>query len=222
MARAQLSPEIVTAMRQKLLALALDIYRAEGLEAISFRRLADAAGISHTLPYRYFENKDALLAQMRCAAVRRFEAFIRARERPGEPALERVRSVYRGYIEYARHNAAEYLLIFASHQAPPDHYPELLGARRSLFEHAATVAHACMPAGTSVAQARVVAHTFWIGLHGLMTLHGANQLVHGCTLDQLADALFEVLLASLRPAAPLLPVSRARTRAPARTKGERR
>lgn len=222
MARPSLTDLERDEMRGRMTAAAFELYLAHGVDAVSFRALAERLGISHTLPYRYFENKDALLAQMRCAAVRRFEAFIRARERPGEPALERVRSVYRGYIEYARHNAAEYLLIFASHQAPPDHYPELLGARRSLFEHAATVAHACMPAGTSVAQARVVAHTFWIGLHGLMTLHGANQLVHGCTLDQLADALFEVLLASLRPAAPLLPVSRARTRAPARTKGERR
>jgi len=33
--------------------------------------------------------------------------------------------------------------------------------------------------------AREITHAVWAALHGLLTLHVANQLVHGRTLDQL-------------------------------------
>ena len=41
-------------MRCQLVDAGLALYRSAGLEAVSLRRLADAVGISHTLPYRYF------------------------------------------------------------------------------------------------------------------------------------------------------------------------
>lgn len=184
-------------MRQRMTAAAFELYLADGLDAISFRALAEKLGISHTLAYRYFDSKDALLAAVRCAAVRRFEQFVRGRERADHAPLERVRAVFDGFIEYARHSPAEYQLIFASNQASPDHYPDLLAARRSLFEHVVDMTRACMPAGTSEAQARLFAHTVWVGLHGVMTLHIANQLVQGCTLEQIAPALFATLTAGL-------------------------
>ena len=137
MARAQLSPETVNAMRQKLLALALAIYRAEGLDAISFRRLAEAAGISHTLPYRYFDSKEALLVALRVLCTQRFEAHVRACEAVTAPPAFRIRSVAEAYVSFVEKHAAEYQLIFSTHQPPPDQYPELLAARRSLFDHAA-------------------------------------------------------------------------------------
>lgn len=184
-------------MRQRMTAAAFELYLADGLDAVSFRALADKLGISHTLAYRYFDSKDALLAAVRCAAVHRFDAFIRERERADRSALESLRAVFDGSIEYARLNPAEYQLIFSSNQAPPDRYPELQAARRRLFEHLVGMTRACMPAGATEAQARLVAHTAWVGLHGVITLHIANQLVQGCTLEQIAPALFAMLTSAL-------------------------
>jgi len=211
MPRAQLTTEEEDAMRRRLADAALGIYRSEGLEALSFRRLADAMGLSHTLPYRYFPHKEALLVAMRIDCTRHFERFVREREPLGAPLPERVRAIAAAYIDYARRNAADYLLIFSTQQPPPDRYPELLAARRALFEHAVEVLTLCVRAGTLHGEPRQLAHEFWIALHGLMTLHVANQLVHGRSLDQLAEPLIERMLgqAEHTPPPTAAPASRA-------------
>lgn len=181
-------------MRRRLADAALDIYRSEGLEALSFRRLADAMDLSHTLPYRYFPHKEALLVAMRIDCTLRLTQFLREREPLHAPLLTRIRAIAAAYVEYARRNAAEYLLIFSTHQPPPDRYPELLAARRAMFDHAVEVLALCVQAGVLHGEPRQLAHEYWIALHGLMTLHVANQLVHGRTLDQLVEPLIDRML----------------------------
>lgn len=198
MPRAQLTSNELDSMRERLATTALDIYRREGLDAVSFRRIAEAAGISHTLPYRYFENKDALLARLRTDAVHRFEAYVRQREAGYARPLERIRAVTLAYVDYVRRWPADYLLIFATHQPPPDQFRELLAARRSLFEHAVEAVQQSLDQGvvqlSKGTTARQLTHTVWVSLHGLMTLHVANQLVHGCELEELVQPLIDRLL----------------------------
>jgi len=219
MARPSLTDVERSEMRQRLADAAFDIAIREGADAVSFRVLADTLGISHTLIYRYFENKDALFAHLRCDAVRRFEAFVRRRERPGQRPMEHLRTVFAAYIEYVRAYPGEYLLILAPDQPPPDRYPDLLAARQSLFDHAKEAVQACVDAGMMKGDTLRITHAFWIGLHGLMTLHGAGQLVHGCDLDDLAPSLLTLLIAAATPQAsdakdepqrPTLPASSAR------------
>src|SRR5689334_4781272 len=185
MGRPLLTSEAVDSMRQQLVAAALDIYRREGLDAVSFRRIADAVGASHTLAYRYFTDKDALLTAMRVECTRRFERFVREREAVDAPLIERVRSVARAYAGYVKAHADEYQLIFSPGQVAPSEYAELLEARKSLFEHAVDAVADCVAAGILHGDPREIAHAFWVTLHGMMTLHVGQQLVHGRTLDQL-------------------------------------
>lgn len=58
-------------MRQRRIDAALAIYRDKGLEAVSFRGLADAVGQSHTLASRQFADEDALLTGQRLECRRR-------------------------------------------------------------------------------------------------------------------------------------------------------
>jgi AcrR family transcriptional regulator len=184
-------------------AAARQVYLDQGAEALSLRTLADALGISHTLPYRYFRNKEALLAHLRCDAVGRFHAWVVERD-PGPEAdpLPRLRSLFDAYIGYARRHPAEYRLIFASEQPPPDRYPALLAARRGMFDFAMAVVQQCIDAGLTQGDAREIAHAYWVTLHGLMTLHVANQLVHGLRFEQLAPALLERLLGPMQAPVP--------------------
>ena len=219
MARPSLTNDERAQMRRRLADAALSIYLEQGSDAVSFRALAEAVGISHTLIYRYVEGKDELLAQVRAAAVGRFEAFVRSCERDGESRLERLRTVFDAYVEYVRRSPSEYLLIFSTEQPSPDAYPELLAARCSLFEHAVESVQACVDAGEIQGDARRITHAFWGGLHGLMTLHVNGQLVHGCDLDELAPALLNLLLGAVLPTRATPAATRgvaARRRSPAR------
>lgn len=183
-------------MRSRLVDAGLALYRAQGLRGITFRRLADAAGISHTLPYRYFADKEALLAAMRCAVVQDFERSLRAGV-PDDAAPEaRIRVLAAAYVDYAQRHTADYLLIFTTEQPPPTRYPELLAARCAVFEYAVAVVRQAVDSGLLVGDARTLAHGFWVTLHGLMTLYAANQLVHGRTLDELVEPFINGLLSS--------------------------
>lgn len=185
MAKAQLSLDERESVRQRLSDAATAIYREQGLEAVSFRRLAESVGLSHTLPYLYFDNKDALLARMRQDGVVRFGVYLRGRERDGEPPQQRLQALIATCLDFVREQPADYLLIFSTQQPPPDRYPELLAARREVFDHLVDVVADCIAAGLLEGEPRQVTHGFWAALHGLMTLHVANQLVHGYSMDQL-------------------------------------
>lgn len=197
------SPETIEAMRQRLVLIALDLYRGEGLDAISFRRVSELAGISHTLPYRYFESKEALLAALRAEVTWAFDRHVHALERRDLPPLEHIRSVAYAYIDYVRRWPTDYLLIFAAQATPITDYPELMAARASVIEHGVRCVQRAIDAGLLAGDARQVAHLFWMALHGLMSLHVADQLRHGLGLDDLLEPLLERMLGVPQPAAAL-------------------
>lgn len=196
MARPQLTSDQIEATRNRLAAVALDLYLREGPEALSFRRLADAAGVSHTLPYSYFSGKEALIVAVRVACTQRFERFVRAREKDGASAIGQIRNIALAYVAFVEQHRDEYELIFTMQQPAPDAYPELLAARRSFFDHAVGLLQQAIDQGQLRGKALELAHLFWISLHGLMTLHVAGQLVHGMTLGELVEPLVERMLAA--------------------------
>ena len=185
MAKAQLTTDERETMRQRLSDAATAIYREQGVEAVSFRKLAESVGLSHTLPYLYFDNKEALLARMRQDGVVRFGVYLRQREQVDEAPAQRLQALIAGFLDFVREHPADYQLIFSTEQPPPDRYPELLAARRELFDHIVGVVADCVDAGLLEGEPRQVTHGFWAALHGLMSLHVANQLVHGYSMDQL-------------------------------------
>lgn len=194
MARPALTTDALDAMRQRLVAAALDVYRQAGLEALSFRRLADVMGLSHTLPYRYFAHKEALLVAMRVHCTQQFEAFVRARENVDAGWTAQLDSVAAAYVAFVQDDPQAYQLIFTTEQPPPDRYPALLAARRALFDHIVDVLAGGVDDGAIRGEPRQLAHLFWVSFHGLMTLHVANQLVHGQTLHDLVTPLMRRLL----------------------------
>jgi AcrR family transcriptional regulator len=185
MARNALTTQEIDSMRERLCEHALALVRSSGIEAVTFRALADSVGVSHTMPYRYFENKEALLASVRVLCFQRFELHVREHEERETSAMNQVFAVLDAYVSFVFEHKIEYELIFATPQPPPQRYPELLAARIRLFEHSVELVEQCIAEGLIQGDARELTHTLWATLHGLLTLQVANQLVHGCTLQQL-------------------------------------
>lgn len=198
MPRASLTDLELEATRRRLSAAALAIYRAEGLEAVTFRRIAEALAISHTRAYRYFENKDALMARVRVEAMQRLGDYVLQRAPNRADVLGQMRDTVLAFIDFGRAFPQDYLLIFATHQPAPTQFPELLAARRALFDHAVAVAQRAIDGGLIAGEARRFAHIVWSQVHGLMSLHTANQLVHGYDLDALVPTLLDYLLGPSR------------------------
>lgn len=195
MGRPALDDKTLSAMRGRLAEATLAIYRERGLDAISFRRVAERVGVSHTLIYRYFPDKDALMAHARRDCFLRFDAFVRAREITDAGMFAHFHSIAHAYVAFAEEHTGDYVLMFSTEQPPPDRYPELLTARQDMFEHAVAAIAFYVEAGELIGDPRLIAHAFWINLHGLMMLYTARQLVHGCALDELVDPIIDRLIA---------------------------
>ncbi len=118
------------ALRQTLLDQALRSLEEGGLESLSLRSLAEAAGVSKTAPYRHFADKRALLVTMAAEGFRdfadRLEAALSVAPAPAAPgappataaaapgdATAAIRSLFRAYVAFALARPALYRLMFS-------------------------------------------------------------------------------------------------------------
>lgn len=76
-------------LRATLVALGSDLLSSEGLEAVTLRALAEAAGVSHRAAYRHFADKDELLAAVVAGSYRELAKHL-AEARAHAPAARLV------------------------------------------------------------------------------------------------------------------------------------
>ena len=121
-----LSEADVAAFREKLCDIAEEQFAARGPDGVTMRQLAEAMGVSSMTPYRYFKDKDAILAAVR---TRAFNAFAAAMEKAqvtltkkggGQPGV--------AYVDFALKNRAAYRMMFDTSQPTAADYPDLVKA----------------------------------------------------------------------------------------------
>ena len=116
-----LSPAAVEIFRSRLCDVAEERFAAHGPDGVTMREMADALGVSSMTPYRYFKDKDAILAAVRTRAFNQFAAAMesasRTKAKPGN-----------AYVEFAIAHAAPYRLMFDVSQPNFADYPQLVAA----------------------------------------------------------------------------------------------
>ena len=124
-----LSAEQVEEFRARLCEVAQHRFATEGRDAVSMRQLAEALGCSPMTPYRYFRNKDEILAAVRTAAFDRFAAALeQAAAAAGDDLRAAGQAVGLAYVRFALADPDGYRLMFDVQQPHPDRYPELVRA----------------------------------------------------------------------------------------------
>lgn len=190
------------AAAEALLAAARRIFEAEGLPALSVRRVADAAGCTTMQVYSRFGGKDGLLQALFDEG---FEALASAqRAVPATlPAAERVRRLCRAYLGIAAARPHHYALMLGSHSG------DFTPSRESRERAMGTLAHlvdavrnALPPAPGRRQRAEDVARQILAVCHGWATL-GASRVIDGSRLEVVDRAVFALLEAG--------PARRART-----------
>jgi AcrR family transcriptional regulator len=174
-----LRDEDISDFRARLCEAALRRFGKEGEAGISFRKLAQDLGVSPTTPYRYFKDKDAIMAALRADAFDRFaQVMERAYERSEGPALLRARAAMQAYVEFVRADPKAYRLMFDGDQHELRDYPELqrasLRAKATMSRHIVGMVEAgLLPAETDAA---MLGFVMWSQLHGAVMLHLAGKL----------------------------------------------
>lgn len=134
------------ALREELIRLGLEALEREGVEALSLRSLAEAAGVSKAAPYRHFKDKDHFLGALADEGFRRLHAELEAARqgaaRQGAArrgADDGVGRMGQAYMSFAVRTPALYRLMSSSLLCRlPDE--SMVWARRSLMLLAETLA----------------------------------------------------------------------------------
>lgn len=97
--------------RQAVLDAALGVFATNGYEATSIGMIAAAAGIARPVLYDHFDSKRELYICLVEREVGRMAESLASAHDPGAPLEERLRTLARGSIDYARRNGASARLL---------------------------------------------------------------------------------------------------------------
>lgn len=162
-------------LRNALLEAGLDLLEREGLDALTLRGVARAAGVSHAAPYHHFDDKAALLAAI---AERGFRALDREiTERASGAVADRLQTAAVTYVGFAVDHPELFRLMFSSAASPPDAPPELRAAARHAYGHI-----------IGVLDDEAAAVAAWSIVHGLAMLLLDDQVGDGATGRAEAEA----------------------------------
>ncbi len=195
-------PKILTdidieTFRERLCDVAEQMFASHGPEGVTMRQLAAELGVSSMTPYRYFKDKDAILAAVRRRAFTRFAETMEETTRaaggaqPGE-----------AYMQFALSNPSAYRMMFDTHQPTFHEYPDLLAAMER--------ARATMTAGWKHLEKQgkiegdvnLIGHLHWSAMHGAVMLELAGLLRPPLDARKIAAPTIEALAKSFNVKRP--------------------
>ncbi|HEY2659034.1 MAG TPA: TetR/AcrR family transcriptional regulator [Caulobacteraceae bacterium] len=194
-----LSAAEIADFRERLIDAAERLFAEKGLEAVSLRQLAGELEVSPMTPYRYFKDKDEMLAAVRTRGFDRFaQALEDAYVTPGS-APQRATAVADAYIRFAFEHPAAYGLMFdlCDNQTG---YPDLVRASERAEKTMTAYIRLLIDEGLAGGDPILIAHAFWAAIHGLVMLKLSGKLGPKIDFDTVRGVLFQALIRGVRPA----------------------
>ena len=160
------------------------------------RQIAGELGVSAMTPYRYFKDRDEILATVRAEAFNKFAATLERASRRGADAPARARSVGDAYVRFAKRFPSTYQLMFAYIQ-PDEMYPDLAKANARARETMDGYVRALVDEHVMSGDAHVIGHMFWAVMHGIVTLEQAGALSFDIKASFLRQVTYRTLFAGI-------------------------
>ncbi len=171
-----LSQSDVAGFRERLCEVATRIFVEKGRDGFNMRQLAAQLGVSAMTPYRYFENKDEILAAVSARAFGRFADQLEAAlSAPGAPQEKSAR-VGRAYVRFALEESPAYRLMFDPSGPRARAVPELLAAEKRARATMTAHVRLMVEAGLYQGEPELIGHVIWSAMHGVVLLHFAGKL----------------------------------------------
>lgn len=181
-------------LRNALIVAGLEILDSEGFDALTLRKVASRAGVSHAAPAHHFANREGLFVAIAAHGFERFrDHMLEDRYGRGESPRDQLIGIALGYLRFSREQPALFRLIFSpEYKNHPD--AALQAASLRAYE---VLAEVCAlfrpdPAGAGINELKV-----WSTVHGyaMLSLFKRGQTEAG------APVPIELLLPDLEPLA---------------------
>ena len=184
-------------LKAALLADAEVILERDGIQALTLRAAARAAGVSHAAPANHFGDLTGLLSELAAVGFRRFSAMLSAARATGGDRPAAARGMGHAYVTFARTYPNLFALMFRGERLDTNR-----PALREALDEAASVLRSATgdaPAGGMSSRAVAQAAARWSLVHGfaMLLLDGRlagliASLPAGGDADDLLDAVLAV------------------------------
>ena len=157
-------------LRQKILDASREILLAQGLAALTMRRVAEAIDYSPAAIYLHFQSREQIAQELCFAGLK--QLYERLKNITVQDPATRLSGYARAYLEYAQSDPETYRLIF---MADPQLSKAVFTPRDSGGAGEAALglivtAFAELQTGAKKADPLELTELFWAGLHGLASL----------------------------------------------------
>ncbi|HWA63986.1 MAG TPA: TetR/AcrR family transcriptional regulator [Caulobacteraceae bacterium] len=184
------------AARDRLCQVAAGLFAEHGAEGFSMRRLAEAAGCSAMAPYRYFPDKDSLLAAVRAEA---FDRFADALEGVKKEGRRRASDIGEAYVRFALDNPQAYKLMFDVSQPDEARFPDLVRASSRAGAGMTGYVRELVDAGVLAGDPDLIGYALWAAIHGVIVLALAGKLPDEPGFEAIRLATVGAVMRGFRP-----------------------
>lgn len=192
-------------LRWAILDAARPLFVQDGYEATSIRAIAAKAGCSPGILYHYFEDKQAIMAELVAETFASLGVRLRAIQADKSPVLDRFRRGLRTYMAFGLEHPHHYSLLFLF-QKPRDweghqKVREVFATQgEATFACLWTLAAEAIEAGIlrpELQDSEELAQSLWVAIHGLVSARIGCSDFPWVEQTRLVDRLVDVLVAGI-------------------------
>ncbi len=167
-------------LKNALIKAGADILSKEGVSALSLRKVAQKAGVSHAAPYAHFADKQALIAAISTEGYKQlYEKIAQAAEQYRSDPLRRLVEASWAYVQFALDEPDQFKVTLSGMIEKEQEYPAFVETAKQNFGLVVEVVEQCQQAGILRQGASDLAAVgVWALIHGFVTLLMENQISH--------------------------------------------
>jgi AcrR family transcriptional regulator len=193
-----LTDTAVTEFRERLCKAAERLFSERGVDNVTMRDLATEVGVSAMTPYRYFHDKNEILATVRASAFNHFADELDKALSVSSAALERSRAFGKTYIDVALKYPNTYKLMFDVNQPDEADYPLLVAAHQRTSALMTAHVRALVDTGFMTGDPEHIGMMVWAATHGAIFLELAGKIPPG-TAQVIRIEMNKAMARGLRP-----------------------
>lgn len=193
-------------LKNALVQAGIEILSEDGLPALSLRKVAARAGVSHSAPYAHFTDKQALIAAIALEGFQQLYERIQAAMNQVVPDPEqRLVEVACAYVRFAQESPATFKLMFSGILENQGDNPDLAAISRTSFSLLVELVRAAQQSQTlPEGPVEVLAVSLWSLVHGLTSLLLERQISHTILDQYTLEGLVKAVSSPLLSKSPML------------------
>lgn len=167
-------------LKNALIQAGIEILSKDGVNALSLRKAARKAGVSHAAPYAHFADKQALIAAIATDGHRKiYEKIARIMEQfPADPLRQLVETAW-AYVEFGFEEPDHFKITFSGAVEKEREYPALVEMTQKNFAVVRQLIARCQAAGIlNPGEPDLIAVGVWGLVHGFVSLIQEGQVSH--------------------------------------------